>query len=283
MSNMVIYPSVHLLPVPSVTLPTFYTTNSYLVGKSEVTLIDPGSSKEESIETTLSYLKGLSGARLTKIIITHRHPDHIQGASAMKDATGAEIGIYESDARFLANQPGAPPIDLTLKDGDIIDLDSLKLEVIHTPGHASGHICLYLPDEQILFSGDLIVGIGTVIISPPDGDMKAYLDSLKRLGDYDIKAICPGHGPLITDAPAKIQEYIDHRLMRERRVIESLEGGEKTVRELVKEIYTDVDPQLHSLAERSVTAHLIKLETEGKVSRHPKKKGDEYFSLILDS
>lgn len=280
---MEIYPSVHLIPIASVALPPFYGTNSYLVGEREAALIDPGSSQEESIKTILDYLKGLNGTRLTKIIITHRHPDHIQGASAMKEATGAEIGIYESDARWLSNRPGAPPIDYTLKDGDTIEVGDLKLKVIHTPGHASGHICLYLREERILFSGDLIVGFGTVVISPPDGDMKAYLDSLKALSGYKIKVICPGHGPVITDAPAKIQEYIDHRLMRERRVINSLKGGQKTIKELVREIYTDVDPKLHGLAERSVAAHLIKLKAEGKVSCTPKNEGDESFSLILDS
>jgi glyoxylase-like metal-dependent hydrolase (beta-lactamase superfamily II) len=279
---MNIYPSVHLIPIPSVALPPFYGTNSYLVGKSEVALIDPGSSQEESIRAILSYLEGLSGARLIKIIITHRHPDHMEGASAIKEATGAEIGIYESDAQWLTNRPGAPPIDYTLRDGDIIELGDLTLKVIHTPGHASGHICLYLQEEKILFSGDLIVGFGTVVISPPDGNMKAYLDSLKVLSGYQIKAICPGHGPVITDAPKKIQEYIEHRLMRERQVINSLKGGEKTIRELVKEVYTDVDPKLHSLAERSVAAHLLKLKEEGRVSRTLENEEDERFSLILD-
>jgi glyoxylase-like metal-dependent hydrolase (beta-lactamase superfamily II) len=280
---MNIYPSVHLIPVPSVALPPFYGTNSYLVGKREMALIDPGSSQEESIRAILSYLESLSGARLIKIILTHRHPDHMEGAPAIKEATGAEIGIYESDAQWLINKPGAPPIDYTLKDGDIIELGELTLKVIHTPGHASGHICLYLREEKILFSGDLIVGFGTVVISPPDGDMKAYLDSLKALSSYQIKAICPGHGPVITDAPKKIQEYIEHRLMRERQVINSLKGGKKTIRELVKEVYTDVDPKLHKLAERSLAAHLLKLKEEGRVSRTPENEGDERFSLIPDS
>lgn len=280
---MNIYPSVHLIPIPSVALPPFYGTNSYLVGKREVALIDPGSSQEESIRAILNYLEGLSGARLIKIIITHRHPDHMEGASAIKEATGAEIGIYESDAQWLTNRPGAPPIDYILKDGNIIELGDLTLKVIHTPGHASGHICLYLQEEMILFSGDLIAGFGTVVISPPDGNMKAYLESLKALSGYQIKAICPGHGPVITNAPKKIQEYIEHRLMRESQIINSLKGGEKTIRELVKEVYTDVDPKLHGLAERSVAAHLFKLKEEGRVSRTHENEGDERFSLILDS
>jgi Uncharacterized flavoproteins len=127
------------------------------------------------------------------------------------------------------------------------------------------------------------VGFGTVVISPPDGNMKAYLESLEALSAYQIKAICPGHGPVITDAPKKIQEYIEHRLMRERQVINSLKGGEKTIRELVKEVYTDVDPKLHGLAERSVAAHLLKLKEEGRVNRNPENEGDERFSLIPDS
>ncbi|MGH7831091.1 MAG: MBL fold metallo-hydrolase, partial [Candidatus Binatia bacterium] len=157
--------------------------------------------------------------------------------------------------------------DFAYGEGETIPYDGGKLRVVHTPGHESGHCCFYEPEQEILFTGDHILGRGTTVIPPPDGDMALYVHSLEKLLGLKLRLLLPGHGPSIQDPYGKIKEYIEHRLMREEQVLQSLREGLRTIPEIAARIYADLAAPLQSMAQLSVEAHLIKLMKEGRVSR----------------
>jgi glyoxylase-like metal-dependent hydrolase (beta-lactamase superfamily II) len=233
-------------------------TNTYLVGVDEIVVIDPGPNDP----THLDAVAGCGGDAIRWIVCTHTHPDHSPGAAGLAERTGAEVLAF-------AARDGLVP-DRLLADGDGIEATEFRLAAVHTPGHASNHLCYLLEEERLLFSGDHIMEGSTVVISPPDGDMAAYLASLERLRTMrpPLRAIAPGHGHLITDPKAKIDEYLGHRLAREAQVLDTLrgQGGGADTAALVAAIYTDVPDVLHPVARFSVWAHLRKLAGEGAVS-----------------
>jgi glyoxylase-like metal-dependent hydrolase (beta-lactamase superfamily II) len=233
-------------------------TNTYLVGVDEIVVIDPGPADP----THLDAIAGCGGDAIRWIVCTHTHPDHSPGAAGLAERTGAEVLAF-------AARDGLEP-DRLLADGDGIEATEFRLAAVHTPGHASNHLCYLLEEERLLFSGDHIMEGSTVVISPPDGDMAAYLASLERLRTMrpPLRAIAPGHGHLITDPKAKIDEYLGHRLAREAQVLDTLrgQGGGADTATLVAAIYTDVPDFLHPVARFSVWAHLRKLAGEGTVS-----------------
>jgi glyoxylase-like metal-dependent hydrolase (beta-lactamase superfamily II) len=235
-------------------------TNTYLVGIDEIAVIDPGPDDRRHLDA----IAGCGGDRIRWILLTHTHEDHSPGAAGLKARTGADILAHS-----VPDRDGAVPIDGTLGDGDVIEATEYHLEVLHTPGHASNHLCFLLPEERTLFTGDHIMQGSTVVIAPPDGDMGAYLASLERLKRVKprLRAIAPGHGHLIHNPTAVIDGYISHRLARERQVLTELRGaGQATIDELVQRIYAgEVPPELHPWAALSVWAHLRKLAQEGVV------------------
>jgi glyoxylase-like metal-dependent hydrolase (beta-lactamase superfamily II) len=231
-------------------------TNTYLVGIDEIVVIDPGPDSEEHLDA----IAGCGGDRIRWIVCTHTHEDHSPGVAGLKARTGAEVLAF--DAR------DGLEIDRSMGDGDVIEATEFVLRAIHTPGHASNHLCFLLEQERMLFSGDHIMQGSTVVIAPPDGDMGAYLRSLDRLTSLRprLRSIAPGHGHLIEAPQAKIDEYVTHRLAREAQVLSALEAaGTTTIEALVKEIYVDVPEELHVMAGYSVWAHLLKLAEDGKV------------------
>jgi glyoxylase-like metal-dependent hydrolase (beta-lactamase superfamily II) len=239
-------------------------TNTYLVGIDEIAVIDPGPGDESHLDA----IAGCGGDRIRWILLTHTHEDHSPGAVGLRKRTGAKILAFgPGEGR------GRVRLDGTLADGEVIEATEFHLTALHTPGHASNHLCYLLNEERTLFTGDHIMQGSTVVIAPPDGDMAAYLDSLERLKTIRprLKAIAPGHGHVIDDPQATIDDYIAHRRERERQVLAALSArGPASIAEIVEDVYADVDPALHPIARRSVWAHLRKLADDGLV------KGDRF-------
>jgi glyoxylase-like metal-dependent hydrolase (beta-lactamase superfamily II) len=259
------------IPVPTQTLPPHRDTNSFLVGRREIGMIDAGLWDEEGVEALIGHFREGMGRELRWLVLTHWHPDHQIGADKIKEKTGCRLGVHESEADKVA--PAS--VDFTLRDGDRIPFDGRELEVIHTPGHSSGHCCFLLRPEGVLFTGDHILGTGTSIVVPPDGDMTLYMDSLAELLSYPVRIICPGHGPVVWNGREKILEYIEHRKERERDILEGVRSGIRRTEDLVAKIYTDVPVSFHGMAFFSVEAHLAKLIREGKIGKSGDDEGYE--------
>lgn len=250
-------PLVRRIVAPNPSMMTGPGTNTYLVGIDEIVVIDPGPADESHLDA----IAGCGGDRIRWIACTHTHEDHAPGVAGLKERTGAEVLAF--DAR------DGLEIDRAMADGDVIEATEFVLRAIHTPGHASNHLCFLLEQERMLFSGDHIMEGSTVVIAPPDGDMGAYLRSLERLSSHRprLRSIAPGHGHLIEDPQAKIEEYVTHRLAREAQVLAALQrAGATTIEPMVKELYADVPEALHGMAAFSVWAHLLKLVEDGKAA-----------------
>jgi glyoxylase-like metal-dependent hydrolase (beta-lactamase superfamily II) len=248
-------PLVRRIVAPNPSMMTGPGTNTYLVGIDEIVVIDPGPDDASHLDA----IAGCGGDRIRWIACTHTHPDHSPGVAGLKQRTGADVLAF--DAR------DGLEIDRSMADGDLIEATEFVLRAIHTPGHASNHLCFLLEQERMLFSGDHIMEGSTVVIAPPDGDMAEYIRSLERLTTLRprLRSIAPGHGHLIEAPAAKIEEYISHRLDRERQVLGYLErAGTTTIEPIVKELYADVAEELHPVAAKSVWAHLRKLADDGK-------------------
>lgn len=239
-------------------------TNSYLVGAGDQwAVVDPGPADERHIRALIDAAPGA----IRYVLVTHTHQDHSPGAVPLKFATGALLLGRATSHRHWQDATFAP--DRELHHGDRMSLaEGTTLRVIHTPGHAGNHLCFLLEEEHILFTGDHIIQGSTVVIDPPDGDMAAYLGSLASLLHEPLKFLAPGHGTLIPDPAAAIQALIQHRLRREAKVLASLAHQHPAdLPALVQSVYDDVPPQLHPLAQRSLLAHLIKLEADGRALR----------------
>jgi glyoxylase-like metal-dependent hydrolase (beta-lactamase superfamily II) len=235
-------------------------TNTYLVGHEQVAVIDPGPADDAHLDA-VAAAGGRDNVRW--IVVTHTHSDHSPGAEPLRKRLRPDVLVLGFDER-----DGFDP-DATIGDGHTIDADEFTLKAMHTPGHASNHLCFLLEEERLLFSGDHIMNGSTVVIAPPDGDMAAYLAALDRLRRFGngIAAIAPGHGDLIGDPQAKIDEYVTHRLAREEAVAAALHATVKTtVEELVPIVYKDVDAALFPIARFSLWAHLRKLHGEGRAT-----------------
>jgi glyoxylase-like metal-dependent hydrolase (beta-lactamase superfamily II) len=237
-------------------------TNTYIVGTSALALIDPGPESEAHLEAMLAAV----GDRLRWILCTHTHPDHSPGARALKAATGA--AVIGMRAPPHGNQDSGFAPDRVFKDGDVLDGGDFTLRAVHTPGHASNHLCYLLEREKLLFTGDHVMQGSTVVINPPDGDMVAYFDSLEALLALDIAHIAPGHGHPIEKPHDEVRRLIAHRLKREQKVIDAFAVNDPaTLDELLPIVYSDTPQRLHPVASRSLHAHLLKLERDGRVCR----------------
>jgi hydroxyacylglutathione hydrolase len=233
-------------------------TNTYLVGQRDPILIDTGAGVDGYVGLLDGYLRARGWSRLSRIILTHRHRDHLGGVPQLR---ARFPGIRVS--KMLHRDGELPESIDDLREGQTVEGEGVTLQPVYTPGHASDHLCYYLVEERALFTGDVILGGSTTVIPPDDGDLGDYLDSLRRLLALDVRRIYPAHGPVIDDARARIQEYIDHRLLRERQILRTLADGPATIPDIVSRIYADVSPALHAAAGLSVASHLAKLRQEG--------------------
>src|SRR5438445_6446207 len=249
---------------------TLQGTNQYVVGREGgVLVIDVALSADSNLDGIIEQSEAMGAKKIDKILLTHIHSDHCGGALALRKRCGAKLGIHRSRRDYLGGE------DFQYDDNERISFGDGELHVLHTPGHESGHCCFYESGDKVLFSGDNILGYGTAVIHPPDGNMTDYLKSLERLLGFDISLILPGHGPLVGKPEAKINEYIEHRIMREKQVIDALRNGRNTVGDITEMIYVDVSAPLLRVAEFSVQAHLEKLMREGVV----KLEGGRYLLL----
>jgi glyoxylase-like metal-dependent hydrolase (beta-lactamase superfamily II) len=249
---------------------TFKGTGVYIVGDRDVAVIDPGPDMPSHVD---ALRRALDGRRVSHILVTHTHNDHSPAAKPLKEWSGAktyafgphgsgkaEEGVVVEEGGDMAFMP-----DVRVKDGDVISGDGFTFECVYTPGHTSNHMCFALKEEKALFTGDHVMGWSTTVVTPPDGDMAAYMASLRKLLARDDAILYPTHGAPITDPKPFLRAYIDHRLEREAQIIACLRDGIETIPEMVARMYADVDKRLHPAAARSVLAHLIQLAGEGRV------------------
>lgn len=234
-------------------------TNTYLLGGKEVAVLDPG----PAIRAHVEAIQRAAGGPIRWILVTHTHPDHSPAALPLAEATGASLLGRSAPPGETQDESFAP--DRVLEDGDRFETEELSLTAVHTPGHASNHLCYLHEGLKWLFTGDHLMGGSTVLINPPDGNMKHYLESLARLKRLGLAKLAPGHGELLDDPDRVIEWTIAHRLEREAKVVAALqEIDAATVAELVTTVYDDVEPRLHRIAQRSLLAHLIKLRDDGR-------------------
>jgi glyoxylase-like metal-dependent hydrolase (beta-lactamase superfamily II) len=238
-------------------------TNTYLVGTGpERILLDPGQGVPDYLPVLERAMERSGTKRIQEIVLTHGHPDHIGGVRAVRERWGplrvSKFPWPESDARYA---------DLALErldDGAVLHTEGATLRGVLTPGHAPDHLCFVLEEEQALFSGDNVLGVGTTVIPDQSGDLGQYLSSLARLLQLAPRRIYPAHGPVIEDGVAKLREYIAHRHEREAQILAALGRGPARVMEIVKIVYAAYPEALHAAAAQSTTQHLRKLEREGR-------------------
>ena len=265
-------PDVRRVTAPNAGPYTFGGTNTFLIGEGDLVVLDPGPDQPAHID---ALLRAIGNAKVAAILVTHSHYDHSQAAPHLKTLTGATIlaarrraltaAIAKTPAIDDGNDLGFVPDDF-LADGAIVEGPSYRLETVATPGHASDHLAFALPDQSLLFSGDHVMGWGTTMIAPPDGEMAEYMDSLARLLGRPETFYLPAHGGAIPDAHSYVRALISHRKMRERAILDGLNKGDASVADLVARIYPRLAEELRQAAALSTLAHLDHLVARGLVA-----------------
>lgn len=256
-------PLVRRIAAPNGSAMTGPGTNTFLIGRDQVAVLDPGPEYESHYRAILEAGAG----RIRWVVVTHTHKDHSPLAARLAAETGAELigQMLRPPDEF---QDTGFAVERDLQDGERLQTPEFTLEAVYTPGHVGNHFCFYLHEDRLLFSGDHIMDGSTVVILPPSGDMKDYLDSLERLEQYPATGIAPGHGNLIPDPGKVIDTLRRHRLMREQKVISAMKKvGPGNILDFLPVVYDDVEPKLHFYARYSLWAHLLKLERDGIARR----------------
>jgi glyoxylase-like metal-dependent hydrolase (beta-lactamase superfamily II) len=246
-------PSVQIVLAPNPGLMTGPGTNTYVVGSPPAIVIDPAVDDSAYIDEIMR-----AAGSVHVILITHRHSDHVGGVTALAALTGAPV-------RAFGDEPAGGSEVTPLVDGELIETHDVLLETIYAPGHASDHVCFWLASENSLFAGDNVLGEGTSVIAPPDGDMRAYLDTLRRLVLFEPQRIYPGHFRPLDDGTEVLSGYARHRLERETKIVSALRSGPATLERVVEQAYEDTPVELHPVAQMSALAHLQALEADGRV------------------
>jgi glyoxylase-like metal-dependent hydrolase (beta-lactamase superfamily II) len=265
-------PDIAMFTAPNPGPKTLSGTHSYVVGCEKAYVIDPGPDLPAYQEALARWIR--DRADVQGILLTHGHPDHAPGASTLRTLLG--VPVWASEAMTPAER-AAFGVDRTFVAHQPFLTDQDRLHVVGTPGHRSDHVAFWLSGSRILFAGDAILGQGTSVIAPPEGDMTLYLQSLHDIRQLEPAIIAPGHGPLVTDPHAKIEEYITHRREREDQILRAMASGPASLDELTARVYADVDHSLLDLARASLEAQLIKLEREGRIVRD-----GSHYHLVYD-
>ncbi len=259
---------IHVVPMKTFTLPPATHTNTYVLGTDEIVIVDPSSPIAEEQDQLIAYLEYLQslGSVVKEIWLTHQHADHVGSVNRIRDAFQIPVRAHPLTEETL---PADIPVDSYLEPDELLilknsDGEDFRWRAVHTPGHARGHFCFYEENSQTLISGDLILGLGTVVINPPEGNMVDYFNSLEGLLELPLGFTLPAHGPPIAASVEKINFYIQHRLMREKMIFEAIEGS-MTPKQIVPIVYTEIPEAVYPLAELNVRAHLEKLVSEGRV------------------
>lgn len=264
-------PRLRRITADNPSLFTFKGTNSYIVGRGRVAVVDPGPDLPAHID---AILRAVAGETVTHILVTHTHMDHSPGVPALVAATGAKTYGYGPHGTGVRRQwPFESPEggdrnfvpDVLLKDGDLVEGEGWTLEAVYTPGHISNHLCFALREDNALLSADHVMAWSTSIVSPPDGDMADYMASLRRLLERPETIYWPGHGGPVRDPHPFVRAFIAHREEREAQILACLAEGPRTIPEMVRVMYADVPEALHRAAARSVLAHLIRMADDGRV------------------
>jgi glyoxylase-like metal-dependent hydrolase (beta-lactamase superfamily II) len=243
---------------------TLEGTNTWVVGGSPTVVIDPGPDEAGHILAILDEAESIAA-----ILLTHQHPDHASGAARLGQAAGAPVHAFRPEEG-----------ERRLVEGEVVEAGAVRMRTLHTPGHTSDHVAFLLEPDGFLFTGDAVLGRGTSVVDPPEGDMASYVRSVQKMLDLGPKTIYPGHGPVIFTPRGKLEYYLRHRAQREQQVLAALAEGKQRPEEMVPGIYGgEVPPDLYPAAARSVVAHLLKLEREGKVARTGRAKDHRFLKV----
>jgi len=265
------YPGIEVVPLRTPTVPPATHTQCYLLGREQFLIIDPASPypEEQAWLDAMLARRLQAGHQPLAIVLTHHHPDHIGGVAPVRARYGLPVLAHPLTAERVGTHF---PVDQLIDEGHGWDLGRdgagrpWRVEAWWTPGHAPGHLCLIDQRDRVAIVGDMLAGIGTILIDPKDGHMATYLASLERLAQGQLSLAFPAHGPVIRDVPGTCAMYIDRRQMRERAILSALEPAPLGLETLLAQVYADTPPEAHSLARQSLRAHLIKLEEEGRIA-----------------
>jgi len=263
---------------------TYTGTGVYIIGNKEVAIIDPGPNTPEHKN---AIKKALRGKKVTHIFLTHHHLDHSPLAKPLALEYGCNIYGLSIDIKkrnsfpsLEAGEDNTFKPDIDVKCGDLFKGGEWTIEAIHTPGHTSNHVCYALKEENLLFSGDHIMGWSTSVVSPYEGHMGDYINSLKKIKERDFSIIFPTHGTYIDKVDSFIDAYINHRYYREKQIIEALKTGSGLILDIVKKLYLDLDKRLYPAAAHSVLSHLIYLREKGVVMATADNGLDCHYKII---